>query len=592
MVDLKDSTEPFDEGGISPQASAPDKFEIAGRLREIGALIKLKGENVFRAKAYENAASALESIGDELSDVIARDQLTAVKGIGASIAGVINELYKTGNAKSLDKLKAEFPPGILELGAIPGLSVKKVETLHAALGISSINDLKNAIASNLISAVKGFSEKSQLNIAEALAAYEARGEQMLLVHAKVVSENLLAYLEAEKCVAKACVVGAISRWQEAVDKIELVASGENLVKILDAFEKFPNLSEVISRTNSSSSARLSDSRLFINLTVCTTQDFVCTAHHLTGTDDYNAGLKIVAETKNLDLRPNELLEKGAKISLGSEHDIYDRLGLPFIPVELREDMQVITDAVAGTTYDDLIEIDDIRGMTHCHSTFSDGKASVEEMAMAVKNMNKEYMTMTDHSPTAHYANGVQPERLTEQWFAIAQAQGSVGIEILRGTESDILADGSLDYSDEILGQLDIVIASIHSRMKMDEDQMTDRLINCMRQKRFKIWGHALGRLLLKRDPVKCRMLDVLDAAANSRVAIEVNGDPRRLDMEPKWLKEARKRKMRFVISTDAHSTANLQNLKFGVHLARRAAITKNEVLNTLSVEDFRRAVKP
>jgi DNA polymerase (family X) len=573
--------------------NAPDKFTIAAQLRELSSFLKLKGEsNSFRAKAYDNAASAIEGVGEDISKLISSGRLTDVRGIGNSIAAVITEIHATGKSKALEKLKAEYPPGILELAEIAGLSVKKVEALHEALGISTIDQLKEAINSGSIKTVKGFSDKSAKNIAEAIATSENRAHQILLVDALEIGETLVDYLLSNPNIKEAALCGAVSRWQEAVDSVDLVAASGDFENTLDFFAKFPALLGNVIRNDSNLSARLSGSQVAVNLHLCKPADYVFVLHRNTGTENYNSGLKMVAESAGIKFDDTALIVNDKELALKSDHDIYHRLGLPYIPIELREDMQVITDAIAGTTYDDLIEIDDIRGMTHCHSTFSDGVASVEAMASAVKKMNMEYMTLTDHSPTAHYANGVEPDRLYEQWAEIAFVQEAVGIPVLRGTESDILADGSLDYDDYILQQLDVVIASIHSRMKMDEDQMTTRLVNCMKQKRFKIWGHALGRLVLKREPVACRMLEVLDVAAQSRVAVEVNGDPHRLDMEPKWLREARKRKLRFVISTDAHSTNNLHNLKFGIHLARRAAIRRDEVLNTLSVEDFKRVVKP
>ena len=339
-------------------------------------------------------------------------------------------------------------------------------------------------------------------------------------------------------------------------------------------------------------AALSEGRLPVNLYVCAPDEFVCVRHFLSGTDAYNERLFQIANLKEKVLRETELLQGGKRLAIGSERELYEALSLPFVPVELRDDPSNLEAALAGSAYDDLIEIGDIRGMTHCHSTFSDGVASVDHMVHAVKTMNMQYITMTDHSPAAHYANGVSPERLKEQWREIEAAESAHGIKVFRGTESDILADGRLDYDDEVLAQLDVIIASIHARMKMDEDEMTQRLVNCMRQKQFKIWGHALGRLVLKREPIACRVVEVIEVAAASRAAIEVNGDPRRLDMQPKWLKLAREKRLKFVISTDAHSTRDLLNLKFGVHLARKAGIKRDEVLNTLKADDFRISVKP
>ncbi|HEV2904769.1 MAG TPA: PHP domain-containing protein, partial [Pyrinomonadaceae bacterium] len=276
----------------------------------------------------------------------------------------------------------------------------------------------------------------------------------------------------------------------------------------------------------------------------------------------------------------------------SEEDIYRRLGMQYIPPELREDEGEIEAALAGKLPEDLVRTEDIQGMVHCHTTYSDGKHSVEQMALAAESMGMKYMTITDHSPTAFYAGGVTLDRLQRQWEEIDEVQQKVKVKLLRGTESDIVADGHLDYPDKILEQFDVIVASIHSRYKMDSAKMTKRIVTAMRQPVFKSWGHALGRLIQRRPPFDCDIEKILDVIAESRAAIEVNGDPFRLDMEPRWIREARKRKIKFVISVDAHSTGALNNLKYGVGIARRGWVRRAEVLNTLTVKGFQKAVKP
>jgi len=266
--------------------------------------------------------------------------------------------------------------------------------------------------------------------------------------------------------------------------------------------------------------------------------------------------------------------------------------MQFIPAELREDQGEIEAALAGKLPEDLITTDDIQGMVHCHTTYSDGKHSVEAMAMAAEALGMKYITITDHSPTAFYAGGVTLDQLKRQWDEIAQVQEKVKVKILRGTESDIVADGHLDYPDKVLEQFDVIVASIHSRYKMDSEKMTKRIVTAMRQPVFKIWGHALGRLIERRPPFECDVEKILDVIAESRAAIEINGDPFRLDMEPRWIREARKRKIKFVISVDAHSAGALNNVVYGVGIARRGWVRKGEVLNALSTKAFQKAVRP
>jgi DNA polymerase (family 10) len=283
---------------------------------------------------------------------------------------------------------------------------------------------------------------------------------------------------------------------------------------------------------------------------------------------------------------------GSSIQPKDERAVYRRLGMQYVPPELREDLGEVQAAQRGKLPEDLITNEDLRGMVHCHTTYSDGKHSVEQMVAAAEAMGMKYITITDHSPTAFYAGGVKIDRLQRQWEEIDEVQQKTKVKILKGTESDIVADGSLDYPDWILEQFDVIVASIHARYKMDSEKMTNRIVKAMREPVFKIWGHALGRLIEKRPPFDCDVEKILDVIAESRAAVEINGDPYRLDMEPRWLREARRRKIKFVISVDAHSTGALHNVKYGVGLARRAWITRKEVLNTLGVKSFQKAVRP
>lgn len=302
-------------------------------------------------------------------------------------------------------------------------------------------------------------------------------------------------------------------------------------------------------------------------------------------------LQRLAKRKNFSLSDAEFKTKTRHIEIVSEADVYEKLGLAFVPPELREDEGEI-ELARMDDFSDLLDIDDIQGMTHCHSTYSDGRHSIEQMARAAERMGMKYMTITDHSPTAHYAGGLTVDRLKEQWEEIERVQEKVKIKLLKGTECDILADGAFDYPDEILEQFDVIIASIHSRYKQDEPRMTKRLLNGLRNPHFKIWGHPLGRLVLRRDPIPCDVEKILEAIQDSPVAIEINGDPYRLDLAPNWAKLARDMGFKFVISTDAHATSDLQNLPFGIHQARRAGIRKSQVLNAQSFSTFRKAVKP
>ena len=409
---------------------------------------------------------------------------------------------------------------------------------------------------------------------------------------KEIADRLVNYLQAASGVSNVQIGGAIGRWQEAVEDMQVTILAANGRGMIERLKAFPPVTAVESESESSLTMRLANG-MPLRARVCNTQDFTSAIVRASAADSHFQKLQKLAAEKNLRLTDDgSLIENDRLLAISSEKEFYAKLGLPLIPIELREDVGEIEQGLSGNKFDDLIDLPCIQGMTHCHTTFSDGRNSVEEMARAAKELGMSYITITDHSPAASYAGGVTVDKLKRQWEEIDKAREKIDIKILRGTESDILEDGALDYPDDILESFDIIIASVHSRLRMDEDQMTKRLIDCMKKPQFKIWGHALGRLVLRRPPLSCRVEEVLDAIAESNAAIEVNGDPYRLDMEPFWLRKARERGIKFIISTDAHATGDFQNLPFGVHLARRAGVKRQEVLNTMSVEDFRKAVKP
>jgi DNA polymerase (family 10) len=565
------------------------KDEIAARLREIGGYMRLLGQDPYRARAYENAGEAVDLMGPEFEALADADRLTEIPGIGASTAAVITELRATGSTPRLEELRAELPPQLLELAQVPGLTVTRVRALWSALGITGIADLEAAARAGRVRGIKGFGAKTEQKILEALERHRNQPARLRLVEARQIVRPLIERLRGYPGVCRAEVAGAIRRWKETVGTARLVAaarvgSAEDLDAIVERFLTSLGPHRVEQRASGRARVRLPGG-LALELAVVPEPLFAAALVRHTGARAHGERLQALAAARGLDLDG---------IAAASEAGVYAALGLPEIeiPPELREDTGEIEAAAHGARWDDLVSIADIVGMTHCHSTFSDGRATIAEMAAAGAARNKAYLTITDHSPTAAYAGGVGVDRLPAQWQEIAAAEAATGVRLLRGTESDILADGSLDYPDDVLASLEVIIASIHNRMHMDEDQMTTRLVAAMRHPLYKIWGHALGRLILRRDPIACRVDDVLSAASASRAAIEINGDPYRLDLPPEWIRHARALGLRFVISTDAHSVSDLDNLEYGIAMARRAGVRKHEVLNTLPAEAFAAAVRP
>ena len=579
--------------------SATDKFAIAAALQEIGTLLELKGGEYFKARAYKSGARAVAELTEDIGKLIKQNRLTFVKGIGFALAKQIDELYTTGESSLLNQLRAQLPSGIIELSHVPGLSVKKVAALQEALGITSVEQLKAAAEAGKVRQIKGFGARTEQKLLEAIAGQKDRERRIHLHHALRTGQRILEYLGTAPGFREAELAGSLRRRQETVSQIVIVASAKTPDKLIDHLLRFPLVVRVEEQTAQYCSVVLSEG-FKATLFAVKPEEFPAVLLQATGSEAHLQKLQQVAAKRKLKLTERGIQVQGTsraknpkrEIRIKSEADIYARLGMQYVTPELREDQGEVEAALAGRLSEDLITTGDIRGMVHCHTTYSDGKHSVEQMVYAAESMGMKYITITDHSPTAFYAGGVKIDRLQRQWEEIERVQEQTKIKILKGTESDILKDGSLDYPDWILEQFDIIVASIHSRYKMNEDQMTQRIVTAMRQPVFKIWGHALGRLIEKRPPFDCRVEEILDVIAESRAAIEVNGDPYRLDMEPHWIREARKRKIKFVVSVDAHSMGALNNVKFGVDMARRGWVRRGEVLNALGVKAFQKAVRP
>jgi DNA polymerase (family X) len=568
-----------------------DRFKIAAELRAVANLLRIKGENPFKTQAYERGASALESFAGDFDAWVKQQRLKEIAGIGTALAAIIEEIYSTGECWLLEQLRAELPTGAVELSQIPGLSLKKIGALNEALHIESIADLKSACEEGLVSKVKGFGLKSQTKLLADIAKFETPKDGFLLLHdALVEAEHIVNHLHACPELTKAEVAGALRRRKETIKEINIVGASKQPKPVLDRFLNYPALARTVDLENDRCVGRLA-AGVRAELVVVPPEYFISALHGRTGSRKHMAKLHDLALREESKLFTSQMSDGASAGLLKDESEIYGRLGLPYIAPELREDEGEIEAAQAGILPQPLT-VSDLCGMTHCHTTYSDGRNSIEEMALAAQAMGMSYLTITDHSPTAYYAGGVSIDRVRAQWDEIARVQERVKIKILKGTESDILADGSLDYPDYLLEQFDIVIASIHARHKMDSDKMTGRLLRALKLPFFKIWGHPLGRLLQSRPPFECRMEEVLDAIAESKCAVEINGDPRRLDLEPRWIRAARERGIKFIVSTDAHSTAGLKNLAYGIAMARRGWLDPGAVLNTLGAEEFIKAVHP
>lgn len=574
---------------MSKSAQKMDKFAIAAALQEIAALMELKGgTNKFKARAYNAGARSIAGVSADLGDLVAEDRLMTLPGIGNALASQIKQLYLTGESSVLKALRTEFPPGIIELSTVPGLTVAKIKQLHEGLGIKSAEELKNAAAAGKIRKLKGFGEKTESKLLESLTNHAKRSRKPKRLHlhrAWRTAEQIESYLSTARGIKKLSIAGSLRRWDETVGTIRFVGSTSQPSALVEHFLRFPLIVQTETQSENRATVVLADGSR-VSLVAVPPDEFAVTLFAETGSS------KHVSKIAKLFTQGTPKRKRNAHTDVNGDSEVYHQLGIQYIPPELREDNGEIEAALKNKLPTDLIELADIRGMVHCHTTYSDGKHSIEEMALAAEAMGMQYITITDHSPTAFYAGGVELDRLQRQWEEIDAVQERVKVKILRGTESDILATGALDYPDKLLEKFDVIVASVHSRYKMDSEKMTRRVITAMQQPVFKIWGHAQGRLIQSRPPFDCDMLHILDVIAESNAAIEINGDPYRLDMEPRWVREARKRKIKFTVSVDAHSTGALHNVKYGVAMARRGWVRKGEVLNALPLAQFKKAVKP
>jgi DNA polymerase (family 10) len=567
-----------------------DRLAIARALGETADLLALTGEEPFRARAYQRGARVLEALSDaDFERLLAQNRLTTLAGIGRGLALVIGDLARSGRSSALEQVRGALPGGARELSRIPSLGLKKIRALHQALGVETIADLRAACEAGRVRTVKGMGEKTERRILDSILALqsgapppERPAARVLLSHALDVADRVLVHLRAVPGVTAAEVAGDLRRSTETVDRLVIVLASRRPEATLDAALASPLLVSPGTRDGHLARATLVTG-LPLELHVTAPDRWAATLLAATGSPAHLRDLEPLARERHVDL---------ARAPGADEAQLYRRLGLPYIPPEVREGVGEVEAARAGTLPTDLVTRDDIQGLVHCHTVYSDGRHTVEQMAHAAEALGVGYLTITDHSPTAFYANGLDVDRLRAQWDEIARVQESVSVRLLRGTESDILADGGLDYPDAILEQLDVIIASIHARYRMDTGRMTERIVRAMRHPCFKIWGHALGRLIDSRPPIEARVEEILDAIAESRAAIEINGDPHRLDLPPRWVRAARERAIPFVISTDAHATGELHNVRYGVAMARRGWVRRPEVLNTLDADGFLRAVSP
>lgn len=562
-----------------------DKSEVAAILEEIATLLELQGENPFRANAYARAGRSIEQLETNIEDVVRDGKLDQVPGVGETLRDKITTLVTTGKLEFYDDLKARTPPGLLQMLRLPGMGPKKVKLLHDTLGIDDLKKLKAACDEGLVASLKGFGAKTQKNILEGLAFLDQMGDRVRLDQALAIAEAIVAELKKTPGIHRMELCGSVRRRKETIKDIDILVSADDAGPIMDAFVNLPTVQKVIGHGETKSSVVVSGTdhhaaKVMINadLRVVSDAQFPFALNYFTGSKEHNIRLRQRAIDYGYKLNEYDLA--GCKKPITEEADIYNALDLEYVPPELREDTGEI-DAAAHTKLPDLLELKDIHGVFHNHTTWSDGRASLEQMAEAARALGYQYLGIADHSQSLNIARGLSPERVREQQKEMDALNAKFkGFRIFKGIECDILADGSLDYDEEVLATFDYVVASVHVHTHQTQEEMTARITRAISHPRVTMLGHATGRLLLKRDAYKVDLDAVLHAAAKHGTMIEINANPYRLDLDWIHCKRAKALGVKLVINPDAHATEELAFTRFGVDVARRGWLEKSDVFNT------------
>jgi DNA polymerase (family 10) len=556
--------------------------EAADVFRHIADLLEIKGEAVYRVLAYRRAADAIQELGRDLHDVWKQGELQEIPGVGKAIAEKIDELLRTGKLEYYEKLISEVPLGLIEVLAVGGVGPKKAARFWKELNITSIDELEKAAREGRLRQLSGLGEKSEARILENIQALRERQTgRMLLGKASEISELLLDRLRALPGIRRAEAAGSLRRFRETVGDLDLIVAAENPGSVLEAFIAFPEVGRILGQGETKASVELHDGTR-AQVWVHPPDHFGSAWQYATGSQAHNVRLRELALKKGLSLSEHGFKkDDDGDIACSTEEELYATLELPWIPPELREDRGEIQAALAGEL-PELIRVDDLKGELHAHSDWSDGGVSMREMVMAARALGLHYFVISDHSHSLGVANGLSVERLKEQRQEIDKLQSELGasIKILQGSEVEILADGSLDFPDEVLAGLDIVIASLHMSLRQPRDVVTARLISAISNPNVDIIGHPTGRLIGKRNAADLELEPVLQAAAEHKVALEINANPERLDLRDAHVRMAIDHGCLLAINTDAHHPEHLGFRVYGVGTARRGWATAESVLNT------------
>lgn len=562
-----------------------DKRDIAQMFEDIALMLDMKGENPFKSKAYINAARVLELLEGDLEDYLVDGKLEGIKGIGKAIGEKLVEIIETGQLEYYNELRSSLPEGLFDMLKIPGLGPKKVKAIYERLGVKSLGELEYACIENRLLELEGFGQKTQDNILKGIEHMKKYKGQFLFGDVYYLAEEIKQLVKESGLVTRSEITGSIRRRKEVVKDIDMIATTDNPIKLMDYFTALPQVEEVIAKGDTKSTVRLYTG-ISMDLRVVSDKEYPYVLNHFTGSKEHNTAIRHRAKAMGIKVNEYGLFRGDELIECIDEADIYRVLGLDYIPPELRENNGEI-EAAEKHQLPNLLEQKDIKGTFHVHTVYSDGSNTIEELVQEARKLGLSYIGISDHSRSAFYARGMNRSEILRQLEEIDRLnEGYTDFKIFKGIESDILPDGSLDYDDDILSLFDFVVASVHSNFKMEKDKMTERLINALKNKHATMLGHPTGRILLARNEYELDIYQIIDAAAEYDKIIEINSDPHRLDLDWRFMKYAKEKGVKLSINTDAHNIYGLSNIRYGVGIARKGWIESQNVINTLPLKEI------
>ena len=564
--------------------------KIAAIFHDMANILEIKGANVFRVRAYQKAAQNIESLGGELDDYLRQDKLKEIPGIGEDLAEKIKEYYRTGKIRAYQQLQNSIPQGLLAILDIPSVGPKTAKLLYEKLKVKSIPDLEKAIRKNKLRGIFGIKDKTIENILKGIALVKRGKERMTIAQAAQAADEFLGYLKNLPQIKKISLAGSLRRQKETVRDIDILVISHDPDKVMDAFVNFPGTREILAKGRTKSSLRTNQD-VQVDCRVVEASSFGAALLYFTGSKSFNIKLRQLAIKKGLKINEYGVFKGDKFLAGGSEEEIFKVLGMDYIEPELREDNGEI-ELARRSRLPRLIQLSEIKGDLHAHSLWSDGGNTIEEMALAARERGYAYIAITDHSQSLKVANGLSVAELKKKKSQIDKLNAKLkNFRVLYGTEVDITSEGAIDYPQGVLAEFDIVVAAVHTGFKQSRQQLTRRIIRACQNKFVHIIAHPTGRLWGLREPYDIDLEEVFKVAAQTNTHLEINSFPQRLDLNDHNCRFAKEKGVKFSIGTDSHETAQLASMKFGVSVARRGWLGKEDVINTLPLEKLLKEIK-